>query len=82
MIYFTGSLGSAADHAHSGWMMRAVWESSIEATHHFVSLMRQSAAHERARRELMELDTRMLRDVGLEPFDVYYGGRHLGRAGR
>ncbi len=78
MTHFTGSMDSSA-HAQSGWFARAIMESGIKATHHFVSLMKQAAAREQTRRQLEELDNRMLRDIGLEPFETYYDWRGPGR---
>ena len=78
MTHFTGSMDSS-EHASSGWIARAILESGIKSTHHFVGLMKQTAARERTRRQLDELDARMLRDIGLEPFDTYYDWRGLGR---
>jgi uncharacterized protein YjiS (DUF1127 family) len=66
-------------YVQSGWFARAIVESGIKATHHFVSLMRQATAREQTRRQLQELDDRMLRDIGLEPFDTYYDWRGPGR---
>jgi uncharacterized protein YjiS (DUF1127 family) len=37
--------------------------------------MKQAAAREQARRQLEELDNRMLRDIGLKPFETYYDWR-------
>jgi uncharacterized protein YjiS (DUF1127 family) len=61
--------------AHSGWFMRAILENAVESSRYFVSLMKKAAAHERDRRQLVRLDARTLQDIGLEPFDVYYGWR-------
>ncbi len=78
MSHFIGSLAHS-DHARSHWMARATMENAMEATRYVVSLMRQASARERTRRQLGELDARMLRDIGLDPLDVYYdwrGPRH------
>ena len=57
------------------WFMRAMGECGIKAFRHFLSLMQQAALQERGRRELSKFDAKMLQDIGLEPFDVYYGWR-------
>ena len=62
--------------SQSGWMARAIIDSAIESIRYFVALMEEAAARERDRRQL---DERMLQDIGLEPFDVYYGWRGAGR---
>lgn len=61
--------------AQSGWIGRAIVESAARSLHCFVALMKEAAAHERDRRHLTRLDERMLQDIGLEPFDVFYGWR-------
>ncbi|WP_243371446.1 hypothetical protein [Microvirga solisilvae] len=65
--------------AHSGWFMRAVAESTAASVRCFVSQMKEAATHERDRRHMAKFDMRMLNDIGLEPFDVYYGWRGSGR---
>ncbi len=57
------------------WIMSTVWECGIKSARYFASLLRHAAVQERSRRELSKLDDRMLQDIGLEPFDVYYGWR-------
>lgn len=61
--------------ARSGWVVRAAVESAARSFHCFVALMKEAAAHEQDRRHLARFDERMLQDIGLEPFDVYYGWR-------
>ncbi len=80
MTYATGSLH---DSGHSGyaWIAPAILTSASKAGRYFVSLMKRSAARERTRRELAELDAQMLQDIGLEPFEVYYGWRGVPRSG-
>lgn len=63
----------------SGWVARAVMGSAGKSARYFVALMRHAAARERSRRELAQLDARMLRDIGLEPFDRYYGWQSSSR---
>jgi uncharacterized protein YjiS (DUF1127 family) len=67
------------DFSHFGWVVRATLKSSAKSVRYFVALMKKAAAHERGRRQLAELDVHMLQDIGLEPFDVYYGWRSPGR---
>ena len=67
------------DFSHFGWVVRAAFKSAAKSTRYFVALMKKAAAHERGRRQLAGLDARMLQDIGLEPFDVYYGWRGSGR---
>jgi uncharacterized protein YjiS (DUF1127 family) len=62
-----------------GWIARAMIENGAKATRYFIALMKEDAIHERSRRDLASLDLRLLRDLGLEPFDVYYGWRRPGR---
>jgi len=57
----------------SGWVVRAIVESTAKSLRCFVALMKEAAAHEQDRRHLARFDERMLQDIGLEPFDVYYG---------
>ena len=64
---------------HFGWIVRASFKSAAKSVGYFVALMKRAAARERGRRQLAELDARMLHDIGLEPFDVYYGWRGSGR---
>ena len=61
--------------SHYGRLARAGVESAIRWARYFSALMRKAAARERDRRQLARLDARMLQDIGLEPFDVYYGWR-------
>jgi uncharacterized protein YjiS (DUF1127 family) len=65
--------------AQSGWAVRATIENGARASRYFVALMKVAAARERTRRELASLDPHLLRDIGLEPLDVYYGRRGSGR---
>lgn len=62
--------------SQSGWIARAIVGSATKSMRYFVALMKEASAHERDRRQL---DERMLQDIGLEPFDVYYGWRGSGR---
>ena len=65
--------------ASSGWLARAVIESTAKSFRCFVAQMKEAAAHERDRRQLARLGANTLQDIGLEPFDVYYGWRGSGR---
>jgi hypothetical protein len=75
MMQNTASLNGSTI-SQSGWIARAIIESATQSIRYFVALMKKAAAHERDRRQL---DERMLQDIGLEPFDVYYGWRGSGR---
>lgn len=63
----------------SGWIARALVESAARSCRCFIAAMKEAAAQERDRRHLARLDARMLHDLGLEPFDVYYGWRGSSR---
>lgn len=63
----------------SGWFVRAIVESAIKSLRCFIDVMKEAAAHERDRRHLARFDARTLQDIGLEPFDVYYGWRGSSR---
>ena len=65
--------------SQSGWIPRAIVESATHSFRYFVASMKEAAAHERHRRQLAKFDERMLQDIGLEPFDVFYGWRGCGR---
>ncbi|MGO4388960.1 DUF1127 domain-containing protein [Microvirga sp. 2YAF29] len=80
MTYATGSLHGPG-HSGYAWIAPAAFTSAGKAGRYFVSLMKHSAARERARKELAQLDVRMLQDIGLEPFEVYYGWRGVPRSG-
>jgi len=74
MTQNTSSLNGSMN-SPSGWIARAIIESATRSIRYFVASMKEAAAHERDRRQL---DARMLQDIGLEPFDVYYGWRGSG----
>lgn len=74
MTYATGSMHSSARSDYA-WIAPAAFSCANKATRYFVSLMKRAAARARTRKELAELDARLLQDIGLEPFDVYYGWR-------
>lgn len=59
----------------SGSVARAVVAKVSKPARDLVALVRKAIAHERSRRELSRWDERMLLDIGLEPFDLYYGWR-------
>ena len=80
MTYATGSL-HGSEHSDYAWIAPAAFASAGKAGRYFVSLMKRSAARERARKEFAELDARQLQDIGLEPFEVYYGWRGAPRSG-
>jgi uncharacterized protein YjiS (DUF1127 family) len=65
--------------AQLGWIVRGMIESGAKAARYFIALMKEDAVHERSRRELASLDPHLLGDIGLEPFDVYYGWRRPSR---
>jgi uncharacterized protein YjiS (DUF1127 family) len=58
---------------------RAILKKIATPVRYCVSLIREAAAHERDRRQVASLDACMLRDIGLEPFDVYRGWHRSGR---
>jgi uncharacterized protein YjiS (DUF1127 family) len=70
---------NGAEIFRGGWFARAAVENAIKSARYFVSLMKEAVAHERNRRQLARMDARMLQDIGLEPFDVYYGWRGSAR---
>jgi len=78
MMQNTASLHDP-DFSHFSWVVRATFKSAAKSARYFVALMKKAAAHERGRRQLARFDERMLQDIGLEPFDVYYGWRGSGR---
>jgi len=53
-------------------MARAVVGKITEMACNLAARMKGAAAH---KRDLRHLDARMLQDIGLEPFDVYFGWR-------
>ena len=61
--------------SHFGCVARAIVEDVAKAARDLAGLRKGFAAHER---DLRQLDARMLQDIGLEPFDVYYGWRSSG----
>lgn len=65
--------------AYSGSFARATVENALKAARRLIALVRKAMAHERSRRQLAQWDERMLQDIGLEPFDVYYGWRSPAR---
>ena len=65
--------------ARSGWFVRAVVGSAADSFRCFVASMKAAASRERSRRHVAHLDARLLQDIGLEPFDVYYGWRGSSR---
>jgi uncharacterized protein YjiS (DUF1127 family) len=81
MMDIAGSLENS-NRSEFLWFMRTALESAARATDYFIALMKQAAVRERTRKELAELDARTLRDIGLEPFDVYRGPRLSGCADR
>ena len=68
-----------SDLSHFGWLARASAASAVRSGRYFVVLMRKAAVREQTRRELAELDEHVLRDIGLDPLDVYYGWRGTAR---
>lgn len=66
--------------SQNGWMAQAIMHNAVRSIRYFVSLMRETASRERDRQLLSKLDERMLRDIGLEPYDVYYGRGRIGRS--
>jgi uncharacterized protein YjiS (DUF1127 family) len=74
MTYATGSMHHSEQSAYA-WIAPAALACATKAGRYFVSEMRRAAARERTRKELSELDARVLHDIGLEPLDVYYGWR-------
>jgi len=65
--------------ACSGSFVRAAVESAVNPARDLVALVRKAMVHVRNRRRLSRWDERMLQDIGLEPFDVYYDWRGPGR---
>ncbi|MXQ10211.1 DUF1127 domain-containing protein [Microvirga makkahensis] len=59
----------------SGSRVRAAAENVIKPAHDLAARVWKAIAHERSCRELSRWDERMLLDIGLEPFDVYFGWR-------
>ena len=74
MTYATHSMHGAGRSEYA-WIAPAILSCSTKAFRYFVSLMKRAAKRERTRKELSDLDARGLRDIGLEPLDVYYGWR-------
>lgn len=74
MMQNTAAL-NGSEITHSGWFARAIIVSAVQSFRCFVATMKEAAAHERNRRHIAHLDAHMLQDIGLEPFDVYYGWR-------
>jgi uncharacterized protein YjiS (DUF1127 family) len=78
MSHTVGSL-NPMEHREARWITRTTLGNAVEAARYFVTLMKQAAVRERTRRQLEDLDPRMLWDIGLDPLDVYRGGRGPGR---
>ncbi|SCY67157.1 DUF1127 domain-containing protein [Microvirga guangxiensis] len=78
MMQNTASL-STSELAHYSRLVRAVARSAVKSARYFVVLTRRAATRERTHQQLTQLDARLLEDVGLEPFDVYYGWRGSSR---
>lgn len=65
--------------SHLGWIAGAACKSVANTACSLLAMMTAAVAHARGHRQLARLDMRMLQDIGLEPFDVYYGWRGPGR---
>jgi uncharacterized protein YjiS (DUF1127 family) len=70
----------SSERSDYSWIAPAALSSARKAGRYFVSMMKRAAARERTRKELSELDARMLQDIGLEPLEVYYGWRGAPRS--
>ncbi|HZW46767.1 MAG TPA: hypothetical protein VFF61_04520 [Microvirga sp.] len=64
-----------AEIPHGGRFARAAAENVIKSARSAAARMKDAVAHARGGRQLAPSDARMLQDIGLEPFDVYFGWR-------
>jgi len=65
--------------SQTGWHVQALVGRGARVIRYFVALMKEAAVRGRKRRELASLDLHLLRDIGLEPFDIYRGWHRPGR---
>ena len=71
MTYFTGLL-IGPERSASRWNVR-ISSDYLNLLRSPIALVRGIIARERTRRQLLELDTRLLRDIGLEPYEIFHG---------
>jgi len=64
-----------AEISHDRRFARAAAGNVIRSVRSAVVRIKDAVAHARGRRQRAPSDARMLQDIGLEPFDVYYGWR-------
>jgi uncharacterized protein YjiS (DUF1127 family) len=74
MTHATGTI-RGPERSDYAWILPTALSCATKAGRYFLALMKRAAARERTRKELADLDGHMLQDIGLEPFDVYYGWR-------